>query len=276
MRKGLERVYLREEAHALVRAVMEEVCEVPPYKLLAGDDRPLGTREERRLSKITKRLADCEPLAYVLGRAYFCGLRLKVNRKVLIPRPETEELVEKIAAGCEGKELEILDVGTGSGCIACALAAKLPQVHVTAIDISVSALSTAQGNAQSSGVRVSFAKADMLREQSMDAALGAALFDVIVSNPPYVRESEKAVMAPNVLNYEPPRALFVPDEKPLLFYEGLVGLARKRLKPGGVFYVEINEALGRETETLVRESGLKEVEIQRDMRGCDRFIRAIR
>jgi release factor glutamine methyltransferase len=276
MRKALEEVYTREEASVMVRAVLEEVCGIPPYKLLSGEDRRLEEGEELRLSKITERLTSYEPLGYVLGRVYFFGLWLEVNRAVLIPRPETEELVEKVLEQCKGEELEILDVGTGSGCIACALAAKLPSAYVTAIDSSPEALSMARRNAQSAGVRVSFAVADMLGEESMDEVLGEAFFDVIVSNPPYVRESEKAKMGRNVVDYEPACALFVPDARPLLFYEGLVRLAHRRLKLGGLFYAEINEALGVETATLVRALGLQEVEIQRDMRGNDRFIRAIR
>lgn len=257
---------------------------MPPYRFLSGEDRPLEPEEAQRLSKITERLMACEPLAYVLGRAYFCGLWLEVNPAVLIPRPETEELVERVNAalaekvkggGC-GEELEILDVGTGSGCIACALAMKWPKARVKAIDLSARALSTAQRNAGSLAVGITFAEADMLREQSMDEALGETLFDVVVSNPPYVRESEKEAMAPNVLDYEPPEALFVEDGKPLLFYQALVPLACKRLKAGGLFYAEINEALGRETERLAQEWGLKEVEVQRDLSGRERFIRAIR
>jgi release factor glutamine methyltransferase len=276
MRDTLAEACPQEEVRAMVRTVMEEVCGVPPYKLLAGDDRPLRLREQRRLEHITKRLCAHEPLAYVLGTAHFFGLRLKVGRSVLIPRPETEELVEHILMRSEGAAADMLDVGTGSGCIACALALRWPASRVTVIDVSARALSVARRNAAAAGVAIRFVQADLLKERSMAAALGEASFDVVVSNPPYVRESERATMSPNVLDYEPWRALFVPDGKPLLFYEALVRLSQRRLRPQGMLYVEINESLGRETADLMCRAGMREVELLKDIRGRDRFIQARR
>jgi release factor glutamine methyltransferase len=256
---------------------MEEVCEVKAYKLMGGEDRLLSAEEVERLAGIEERLLLHEPLGYVLGKVYFQGLWLEVNRRVLIPRPETEELVEKIVVWGTGKaEVDILDVGTGSGCIACALAVWLPGARVRGVDKSAGALATAVANARRVGVEVRFGEADMLEGESMDAALGEESFDMIVSNPPYVRESEKVRMSANVVEYEPGEALYVPDARPLVYYEALVELSRKRLRRGGVLYVEINEALGKETASLVRSGGFKEVELQQDMSGRDRYIQAIR
>ncbi len=186
------------------------------------------------------------PLQYVLGETEFCGLRLAVDESVLIPRPETEELVRRMLEELpDDRPLRILDIGTGSGAIAIALAWKFPQSKVFAVDVSSEALATARRNAGANGVKIQFSRCDILREKP------GGRFDAIVSNPPYVRESERAAMHRNVVDHEPHAALFVPDNDPLLFYREIARWGRGTLNGGGALYFEINEAFGRQTAELL-------------------------
>jgi release factor glutamine methyltransferase len=210
-----------------------------------------------------------KPIQYVTGKAYFYGLELDVNPSVLIPRPETEELVKWIVDDNRTKEgLKILDIGTGSGCILFALGKLLNKPGLTGIDISEGALETASKNAVKFGIPVIFRHFDILK----DTGDGSMKYDIIVSNPPYVREMEKALMNNNVLGYEPHGALFVPDSDPLLFYKAIAGFAKNNLVPGGKLYLEINENLGIETIFLLESEGFMNVTLKRDMRGKDRMI----
>ena len=236
-------------------------------------NKELSRVELSALEKGLKRLQKHEPIQYILGEIEFFGLPFKVNKNVLIPRPETEELVEWILQDLQetGKdEPRILDIGTGSGCIAISLAKNLPKALVSAIDISEAALETAKMNAALNGVEVGFLQKDILSMGELTEK-----YDLIVSNPPYVRELEKHEMKPNVLNNEPETALFVKDENPLLFYDKIAKLAQVGLKKNGGLYFEINQYLGKETEQLIREAGM-ETELRKDFLGNFRMLKGIR
>ena len=214
-----------------------------------------------------------EPIQYITGSTEFYGLELQVNRATLIPRPETEELVAWILAETPKDKLSsrILDIGTGSGCIAIALAKHLPLAKVEAVDISLPALETAQANAPGNEVSVDFFQQDILQANTLEEK-----YDIIVSNPPYVRDLEKAEIKNNVLQYEPHSALFVGDETPLVFYKKIAQLAMQHLKPEGMLFFEINEYLGEETVVLVKEIGFTAVEMRKDIFGKDRMLRVMR
>jgi release factor glutamine methyltransferase len=213
-----------------------------------------------------------KPIQYVTGKAYFYGLELDVNPSVLIPRPETEELVKWIVDDNSTKEgLNVLDIGTGSGCILIALGKLLKKPGLKGVEISKGALETASNNAIKHGIPVVFRLFDILK----DNGDGALKYDIIVSNPPYVREMEKALMNNNVLGYEPHSALFVPDGDPLLFYKAIAGFAKNNLVPGGKLYLEINENLGKETISLLESEGFRNVTLEKDMQGKDRMIKCV-
>jgi release factor glutamine methyltransferase len=303
MRKALGNLYPAEEINSLVRRIVEHACLMPLHQQLLCKDKQFSRTEKERIRAIVRRLEKAEPVQYVLGEAEFYGLALEVNPSVLIPRPETEELVELVvrtlggctqdenpdsgegdfdgrkpcirarshsAQGAAGKGLKILDVGTGSGCIAIALARHLKEAEVHAIDISGKALETARRNAQRHGVAVRFAQADVLRE--MPPSLPP--FNVIVSNPPYVRECEKNGMCANVLDFEPHVALFVPDDDPLLFYRQIASAGIEKLMPDGWLFFEINEACGDAVVRMLCEKGYRDVESIRDLSGKERMTRA--
>ncbi|MBE0424191.1 MAG: peptide chain release factor N(5)-glutamine methyltransferase [Lutibacter sp.] len=209
------------------------------------------------------------PVQYIVGETAFYGLLFKVDKNVLIPRPETEELVEWIIQNnTNSNSLKILDIGTGSGCIAISLAKNLPNATVSAIDISVEALNVAKNNAEFNQVTVEFVQADILTLEKLSTN-----FDIIVSNPPYVREMEKMQMQQNVLSNEPHIALFVNDENPLLFYDKIAELAKKHLTENGILYFEINQYLGAETVDLLKSKGFKNVELKKDIYGVDRMVK---
>jgi release factor glutamine methyltransferase len=209
------------------------------------------------------------PIQYIIGETEFYGLPFKVDKNVLIPRPETEELVEWIVQNHKNENnIKILDIGTGSGCIAISLAKNLPKAQVSAIDISAEALNVAKNNAALNQVNVNFINADILTISKLPAA-----FDIIVSNPPYVRELEKNEMQQNVLSNEPHIALFVKNENPLLFYDKIAELAKNQLTENGVLYFEINQYLSAETVELLKTKGFKNIEIKKDIYGVDRMVK---
>ena len=228
------------------------------------------------------RMASGEPIQYIIGKAYFYDREFKVTPDVLIPRPETELLVREAVnwARRSGREtMRIADLCTGSGCIAWSMAMELPGAEVTAVDISDGALAVAAGQQYGSAaagcpcevVAPKFIKADVLA----GPVEGLGTFDMILSNPPYVMDSEKALMRKNVLEHEPWLALFVPDDDPLLFYRAVAAWARQLLKPDGLCLVEINEALGRQTAEVFEDAGFRDVEVLQDLNSRDRFVRAI-
>jgi release factor glutamine methyltransferase len=213
---------------------------------------------------------------YVLGEAEFCGRLFHVAPGVLIPRPETQELCQWMIATLRSypTPLSILDIGTGSGCIACTLAAEIPEADVTAWDISETALAIARENAKRTNVHVMFRQVDALQLPA-NPVPPATHYDLIVSNPPYICERERTAMAPNVLDHEPPLALFVPDDDPLLFYRAIADYARKSLKPGGSLFFEINPLYTQELQALLRAMSYQTIETRNDQFGKPRMIRAI-
>ena len=233
------------------------------------------------VNNVIRRIHQNEPLEYVFNSAQFIDIELYTNSNVLIPRPETEELALKIFGDIRtrlqsknrvvDKPLSILDIGTGSGCIPIYLATKYPDCQFFAVDISDDALATARSNAERHGCNIHFIKADILNCQD-GGELQSLKVDIIVSNPPYVLESEKALMQSNVLDYEPGTALFVPDDDPLKFYRAISKFAIEHLNDGGKLYFEINEKFGAETAQLMRSCGFQEVEVIQDLFGKDRFV----
>ena len=224
-----------------------------------------------------------KPIQYIIGETEFYRLPFYVNQHVLIPRPETEELVEWIISlpnsSQKEKNLNILDIGTGSGCIAISLAKNLPNASVFAIDISKKALQVAKQNAVLNEVTVEFIEYDILSSNIIQtpSIRGKNLnlkFDIIVSNPPYVRQLERQEIKNNVLNYEPHIALFVENDNPLLFYNHIIDFAKENLTKNGKLYVEINQYLGQETVTLLKEKGFTNIELKKDLFGNDRMVRA--
>lgn len=265
LRQQLATCYPEREAHAVALRVLEDAFGVSRTDVYADKVRKFSSEEELRWQHIAERLSTGEPLQYVLGEAEFCGRSFGVAPGVLIPRPETEELVALVEQSVSGRS-RILDAGTGSGCIAVSLALALPEAEVQAWDISPEALSVAQGNAERWGAAVDFRLCDML------TATPDERFDVVVSNPPYVCERERLDMTRQVLEHEPGLALFVPDDDPLRFYRALVGLSVRCLNSGGLLAVEINEAYGAETADLFSRSGLTEVQMLFDGFGKPRFV----
>lgn len=259
----------QREAEQLMRALLEDLLGVDLKRLLMEPEMRIDELQHAQLTSAVERLLNGEPLQYVTGKAWFDGLCFQVNPSVLIPRPETEEMVWKIAETLPpDKPLRIYDVGTGSGCIAIALAKRLPMAEVTAFDVSEEALATARRNAEQNGVKVDFVCDDVLHPQSKQWNQPV---DLVVSNPPYIRESEKASMEQNVLDFEPESALFVPDDDPLRFYRQIFSLAQPQLAPGGAFWFEINEALGEELLDLAHEKGFQ-ARLLEDYAGKPRFL----
>ncbi len=266
--------YPAGEARAIARLVLETRFGLTQTDICMGRDRTFSLEERRDLENIADRLSQKEPVQYVLGQADFCGRTFAVAPGVLVPRPETEELTEWIirdekASGTSSPD--ILDIGTGCGCIAVTLAKELPRAQVSAIDVSPQALAIARENAERLEAAVDFRCRDILCLPSEERA--AALWDVIVSNPPYVCKHEREGMDENVLRHEPPLALFVPDHDPLLFYRSIGEYAARTLKGDGRLYVEINRAYGRETTRLFQSLGLRDVALKKDIYGNERMIR---
>lgn len=267
IRSRLQPYYTAEEVSALSRIVCCDLLGQAPTDYYLGKDIALSPKKEQELEDILQRLSRFEPLQYIEGRTLFFGRELLVAPGVLIPRPETEELVELMLKEIPA-DARILDVGTGSGCIAISLAKELPDTLVTAWDVSPEALSVARVNARKLQANVRFVECDVLACQVDEVGL----YDVIVSNPPYVTEAEKADMEPNVLQWEPSLALFVPDDDPLRFYRCIAVLGRDMLADGGRLYFEINRAYGREMVEMLRTMGYVGVRVEKDLSQNDRFV----
>lgn len=267
IRSRLQPYYTAEEVSALSRIVCCDLFGQAPTDYYLGKDIVLSPKKEQELEDILQRLSRFEPLQYIEGRTLFLGREFWVAPGVLIPRPETEELVELMLKEIPA-DARILDVGTGSGCIAISLAKELPDALVTAWDVSPEALSVARANARKLQADVRFVECDVLACQVDEVGL----YDVIVSNPPYVTEAEKADMEPNVLQWEPSLALFVPDDDPLRFYRRIAVLGRDMLADGGRLYFEINRAYGREMVEMLRTMGYVGVRVEKDLSQNDRFV----
>lgn len=264
------------EARALAFIVLEDAFGLSRTDIYLGKDTAFSEDDTIRLEKILRRLEQGEPVQYVIGTAQFCDLTFRVTPDTLIPRPETEELVGWVASLLPFEApCSVLDVGTGTGCIAISLAKQFPRAQVTAWDISEEALAVARQNAETNGVTVDFCRTDVLEVVNESAARENS-HDVlyIVSNPPYICERERAEMETHVLDYEPASALFVPDADPLLFYRALARLGQQ-LHAAAVL-VEINQAYGQETVEMFQSSGYSNVELRRDIYGKDRMIKAVR
>ncbi|MDE7377769.1 MAG: peptide chain release factor N(5)-glutamine methyltransferase [Paraprevotella sp.] len=268
--------YPTSEAQALARWVMEVRFGMNRLDLCLGKDRPLTEEERIELESIISRLLKDEPIQYILKHADFCGNTLHVGPGVLIPRPETEELVHWILSDIPDRPLRIADIGTGSGCIAISLATARPDCRISAIDISRQALDIAEQNAHlAHAENIEFIRCDILDSQTWPR-IPTATWDIIVSNPPYVLQSETRDMTANVLNYEPATALFVPDEDPLIFYRTIARYAQTYLKPNGRLCFEINRRFGKEVTELLAASGFSQIELRKDFRENDRMIRCLR
>ncbi len=280
IRQTLSTCYPASEANALARLILEKRFGISLTEIYMGKDKQFLPEQRNELEDILQRLLRNEPVQYVLGEADFCGETFSVGSGVLIPRPETEELVAWIGETMPATPCKVLDVGTGSGCIAISLAKRFPQSDVTAWDVSGQALAIARANNQRLGTNVNFLRRDVLEEakayEPTDRRSDEGTFDVIVSNPPYVTCSERKEMEANVLDWEPGLALFVPDDDPLLFYRAIARLAQRLLKPGGRLFFEINRAYGAATVNLLQEMNYQAVELRKDLSGNDRMVSAQR
>ena len=257
------------EANNIVWLLFDHLRGYSRVDLLFKSNEKLSLNEILFLTDSIERLKQSEPIQYILGKCEFMSLPIIVNKDVLIPRPETEELTEWLLDEIGAKKSKILEIGTGSGCISCAIKKYAPQSTVEAYDISKSAIKTAKKNAEQYDLKIDFKTVDILSHQHNDNEL----FDIIISNPPYITEKEKTLMLPNVLNYEPHLALFVPNDNPLLFYEKIADFSSKTLKPGGKIFFEINEAYGIEIINLLKFKGFINIELRKDISGKDRMVK---
>ncbi|MCI7337204.1 MAG: peptide chain release factor N(5)-glutamine methyltransferase [Bacteroidales bacterium] len=265
--KELSDFYPQGERKVLVRMLLQQVAGWSLVDVLTHNDLTLTTAQQTQIADAVDRLKRYEPIQYILGAAEFDGMRLLVDARALIPRPETAELVLLLAETLS-PDASVLDIGTGSGCIAVALARRLPQAQVSAYDVSPDALALAAENARNQGVKIDFRQVDILH----DAPADAPVFDAIVSNPPYVTDSERASMEANVLDYEPALALFVPDDDPLLFYRAIADFAWTHLSIGGRLFFEINHRFGAEIVMMLRHKGFANCAVQHDAFGKERFV----
>ncbi|WP_201982687.1 peptide chain release factor N(5)-glutamine methyltransferase [Hymenobacter rubidus] len=273
--KSLQAVYPEREAQAIAALVVEHLLDMDSMQRMMDAQEPVVEAAIEALAPLQARLLAHEPVQYVLGTAYFEEMALEVTPATLIPRPETEELVRVINQELGSRSgLRVLDVGTGSGCLALALARSLPGAEVLAVDISAEALAVARRNAARYAPEVKFEQVDILA--ALPTGIAPGTLGVLVSNPPYVRESEQPLMRENVLAWEPATALFVPNEDPLLFYRRLAEVGRVLLCSGGGIYLEINEALGKETAALLSPDDFEGVQVLPDMFGKSRVVRGVR
>ncbi|WP_264522286.1 peptide chain release factor N(5)-glutamine methyltransferase [Flavobacterium sp. N1994] len=267
----LSSLYDEKEIESFFYLVLENFHQIKRIDLALNPELTMDAKQLLRWESVEQGLKKQKPIQYILGETEFYGLRFLVNENVLIPRPETEELVDLIIANNliaqQSNHLKILDIGTGSGCIPITLKKNLPNAEVFAIDVSEKALATAQQNAALNEVRVRFILKDILQTNDLEQQ-----FDIIVSNPPYVRNLEKAEINPNVLEYEPHLALFVEDDDALIFYRKIAQLAKKNLMPDGKLYFEINQYLGKETVQLLEDLHFKHIELKKDIYGNNRMI----
>ncbi len=269
-KQSLAETTTASELSAMWRLVMKHIMNYEPVDMILRADHELPVFFNARLDDIITRLKAHEPIQYILGKATFHGHEFTVTPATLIPRPETEQMVDIIIDENPASDLRVLDIGTGCGCIAVALAMALKWSQVTAIDISSDALDVARENARANKAKVQYLQADALHL----ASLPCEPLDIIVSNPPYVCESERAAMEPNVLNYEPGSALFVPDDDPLIFYRAIARYASRALVPGGRIYLEINRKYGDEIARLLCSHGMTDATVTIDSWGNPRFVTA--
>lgn len=269
----LRTMYADGEASEITDRVMERLTGSMKAERMLYKNEAITSQEEVLLKQYAERLLKHEPVQYILNECWFYGLKFYVDKNVLIPRPETEELVDWIIRNLKFpfKELKILDIGTGSGCIAIALKRKLRKAEVWACDVSKEALEVAKQNSANLQADINFVQLDFINEKERDQLTS---FDIIVSNPPYVPEKDKGTMNKNVLEFEPHTALFVKDNNPLVFYEAIADFAKTHLNKEGSVYCEIHESLGKETTALFTEKGFT-VELKKDMQGKERMVKTV-
>jgi release factor glutamine methyltransferase len=269
--KSLLPFYDEMEAESFFYLILENRYQLRRIDLALDADKEFSEAEISNWNVILEKLKTQIPIQYILGTTHFYGSEFIVDENVLIPRPETEELVDWIvklnSKLSKKRDLKILDIGTGSGCISISLAKNVLNSSVFAIDVSEKALAVAEKNASLNKVTVTFLHKNILETNHLDQK-----FDIIVSNPPYVRNLEKTEIKPNVLENEPHLALFVPDNDPLIFYKKIAELAAANLNPNGQLFFEINQYLGKETQDLLESLGLKNIELRKDIYGNDRMI----
>ena len=283
--ESLKHLYPTSEIDSFFFLILEEYMGFKRIDIVLKSDFNIDQKSLNLMQIATKQLEQEIPIQYIIGKTEFFGLPFNINKEVLIPRPETEELVERVIKEVSliktyktdsnettnEKQLKILDIGTGSGCIAISLKKELPSSKISAIDVSNEALRIAKKNALLNKVDINFIHLDILKTNNLDK-----LYDVIVSNPPYVRELEKKEMKNNVLNNEPHLALFVDNKNPLLFYNKIAELAKNFLTKNGQLHFEINQYLGKETVILLAEKGFKNIQLKKDIFGNDRIISAFK
>ena len=261
-------LYEISEAKAIVRWVLDVRFGLSMADILCDKVNQLSADDQKELETMTQRLEKGEPVQYIIGMADFCGRQFHVAPGVLIPRPETEELCRWITQKNRPSVLSVLDIGTGSGCIAVTLALEMPKAKVTAWDISDETLRIAQKNAQTLGAEVTFEHQDILNVSLHDK------YDLIVSNPPYIQPKERDGMGKNVLDYEPHQALFAPEEEPIIFYQRIGDYAWQSLNPGGALYFELNPLTADNVSDYLQRLGFLEIEIRQDQFGKQRFLKA--
>jgi len=274
LNNNLKKIYSNRESEIIADWTIENITGKTKTEWIINKEKKLNTAQEERLDECLQRLLNNEPVQYILNEVWFCGMKFYVDKNVLIPRPETEELIEWIIAEIKNQKSKIkniFDVGTGSGCIAISLKKKLLNTKIWACDISKEALLVSKKNAVDIDSSVKFIQLDFLDVAQRKQLLN---FDIIVSNPPYVVEKEKEQMEANVLKYEPASALFVPDNDPLIFYKAVADFGKENLNPNGVIYVEIHESLGYEVIQLFQSKGYT-AELRKDLQGKDRMVKAI-
>lgn len=278
--KQLSSVYPQSEIDSFFFILIEEILGFKRIDSVLKADFLIPSDVLNQLQNITERLLKEEPIQYITGNTEFYGLPFLVNKNTLIPRPETEELVEWIiteVSEIHGKNItnfSILDIGTGTGCIPISIKHNLPNAIVSAIDVSLEALKVARKNAKLNTVEINFIEQDILNTDDLNQVLDSKKIDIIVSNPPYVRNLEKAEIKNNVLENEPHLALFVEDNNPLIFYDKIANLAVKHLTKNGLLFFEINQYLGKETVEILNKKGFKNIELKKDFVGNDRMIKA--
>jgi release factor glutamine methyltransferase len=293
-KQGLQTIYDANESEAVTLLAVSEISGLSKAKIKAFPEHELTQQQFEKLTDILKELKTGRPIQYILGETEFYGLTFKVNPSVLIPRPETEELVEWVLLSVGSGQLavssssqlavgswqlaegRILDIGTGSGCIAISLKKHLPDANVLAIDISPEALKTAEENAKLNEIDIEFIEADILNLKSEPDSYRVEnpKFEIILSNPPYVTLHDKTQMHHNVTGFEPHTALFVPENDPLLFYKAIADFATNHLTKDGLLFFEINESYGQQIVELLADKGFRHIELRKDMSGRDRMIKA--